>query len=140
MINGVNSDSRDQAVVVGNPMVYNIPQPASYSAGNQTYQVADIIGGIIVHDGTGSTTATLPSAAALALALPQPARSGDSIGCLIINGANASGNISLTAGAGGSFDANQGGGSRIIAFGASKYVTIRFSSTAPGAQAYTIYS
>ncbi len=140
MINGVNSDSRDQAVVVGNPMVYNIPQPASYASGNQSYQIADIIGGIIVHDGTGGSTATLPSAAALAAALPQPARNGDSIGCLIINGANTSGTITLAAGTGGTFDANQGGGSRIVAFGSSKYVTIRFSSTAPGAQAYTIYS
>jgi hypothetical protein len=137
--NGINMEDRDRAVVVGNSVVYNIPAPASYASGNQSYQVADIVGGIIVHDGTSGSTATLPTAAALAAAIPD-CRVGSSISCLIINGANASGTITLAAGTGGSFDANQGGGSRVIQFGTSKYVTFRFSNTTPGSQAYSVYS
>jgi hypothetical protein len=136
---GTNSDSQDQAVKVGNPVVYNIPTPASYAAGNQSYTTSDILGSLIIHDGTGNANATLPNAAALASAIPG-CRTGDAIECLIINGANASGAITLVASTGVSFDTNQAAGSRIIAFASSKYIVCRFTSTAPGSQAYTVYS
>lgn len=138
----LNSDARDQAVVVGNPMIFNMPAPKSYASGNQTYTTGDILGGIIIHDGTGGATGTLPTAAALLAALPQPPapRNGDTIECLIINGANASGTVTLAAGSGGGFDTNQGGGSRVILFGTSKFVLIRFTNTTIGSEAYVIYS
>lgn len=136
---GVNSDAQDQGSKIGSPIIYNTPVPASYAAGAQTYLPADLLGQIIVHDGTGSSTATLPTAALLVAAIPS-CRVGDTVECLIINGANASGTITLAGGTGGTFDTNQGGGSKIIAFGSSKYVNIRVTNTTPGSQAYVIYS
>jgi hypothetical protein len=135
---GVNSEAQDQASKLGNPVVYNIPPPASY-AGNQSYTTSDLLGSLIVHDGTGNVNATLPTAAALASAIPG-CRVGDSIECLISNGANANGTITLVAPSGVSFDANQGGGSRVIAFASSKWIICRFTNTNAGSQAYTVYS
>ncbi len=141
-ITGVDDSGKDMAQVVGNPVIYNMPAAASYT-GAQTYQPSDLIGGTIVHDGTGGVTATLPSAAQMRTALSQfgrPCRVGDTIYCLITNGANAAGAITLALGAGGAFDANQGGGSRTIPFGTSKTVQLRMTNVTPGAEAYTIYS
>ena len=142
MTNGTDSAGKDMAQVVGNPVIYNMPQPASY-AGNQTYTANDLLGGTIVHDGSGGVTATFPSAAALVRGLSQFAyqpRIGDTIYCLITNGANVSGAITIATGAGGSFDANQGGGSRSIPFGTSKTVQVRVTNVTPGSEAYIIYS
>jgi hypothetical protein len=69
-----------------------------------------------------------------------PCNVGDTIYCLITNGANVSGAITLAAGAGGGFDANQGGGSRVIAFASSKTVQLRMTNATPGSEAYVIYS
>lgn len=135
---GVNSDSQDQASKIGNPIIYNIPAPASYT-GAQTYTMSDLLGGTIVHDATGGVTATLPTAALLVSAIPS-CRVGDSFWCLIINGAASSGTLTLAAGSGGSFDANQGAGSRIVQFGTSKDVQIRVTNTTVGSQAYVVYS
>ena len=135
---GVNSDSQDQASKIGNPVIYNIPAPASYT-GSQTYTTSDLLGSTIVHDATGGVTATFPTAAQIVSAIPN-CRVGDSFWCLIINGAAVSGTLTLAAGSGGGFDANQGGGSRIIPFGSSKDVCVRVTNTSPGSQAYVIYS
>ncbi len=134
---GTNSEAQDQAVKVGTPVIYNTPAPASYASGAQTYTAADILGTIIVHDGTSGLTATLPTAALLVAAIPN-CRVGDTIECLIINGANASGSIVLAGGTGGTFDTNQGGGSKIVSFGNSKYVNIRVTNVIT--PAYVIYS
>ena len=136
---GVNSDAQDQGSKIGSPIIYSTPQPASYPSGAQTYLPADLLGQIIVHDGTSGLTATLPTAAQLVGAIPS-CRVGDTVECLIINGANATGSIVLAAGTGGSFDTNQGGGSKIIAFGNSKYVNIRVTNSTKGSEAYSIYS
>jgi hypothetical protein len=137
-ITGWNVDGANQAQKTGNPMVYNTPTPASYGVGNQTYLVADIIGGLIVHNGTGNATGTVPTAAALAAAILNP-QVGDTIECLIING-GASGNITVTANTGATFDANQVTLSQVIQPISSKYVVMRFTNTTPGSQAYVIYS
>jgi hypothetical protein len=139
---GVDDSGKDMAQAVGNPVIYNMPPPASY-AGNQTYLPSDLVGGTIVHDGTGGVTATLPTAAQMRAALGvggRQTRVGDTIYCLITNGANASGAITLAAGAGGGFDANQGGGSRTIAFATSKTVQLRMTNVTPGSEAYVLYS
>lgn len=139
---GIDETGRDMAERVGNPVIYNMPANASYT-GAQTYLASDLIGGIIVHDGSGGVTATLPTAALMRVGMSMfgsNARVGDTIYCLITNGANAAGTITLAAGTGGSFDANQGGGSKIIAFGTSKTVLIRMTNVTPGSEAYTIYS
>ncbi|MGY3535413.1 hypothetical protein [Bradyrhizobium sp. USDA 4452] len=141
MTTGVDDTGRDMAQKVGNPVIYNMPPAASY-AGNQTYTPSDLLGGTIVHDGTGGVTATFPTAAALVAAIPGQggARVGDTLYCLITNGANVSGAITIGLGSGGSFDANQGGGSRTIPFGTSKTVQIRITNATKGSEAYTVYS
>lgn len=136
---GIDTTGQDMAERVGNPVIYNMPAAASY-AGSQTYTPSDLLGGTIVHDGTGGVTATLPTAALLVRAIPSGGRVGDTLYCLITNGANVSGAITLAVGSGGSFDANQGGGSRTIAFGNSKTVQIRITNSTPGSEAYVIYS
>lgn len=136
---GIDTAGQDMAERVGNPVIYNMPAAASY-AGSQTYTTSDILGGTIVHDATGGVTATLPTAALLVRAIPSGGRTGDTIYCLITNGANVSGTLTLAAGSGGTFDANQGGGSRTIPFASSKTVQIRISNAVPGSEAYVIYS
>jgi hypothetical protein len=140
---GANTEAQGQAFLVGNPEVFNMPAPASYS-GAQTYLATDIIGGIIVHNtGGAGITATLPTAALLVQALKaifgQQLQIGATIGCLIING-GATGTITLAAGAGGSFDTNQNAASQAILTGTSKYVMLRLTNVTPGSEAYTIYS
>lgn len=136
---GINSDSQDQGSKIGSPIIYNTPAPASYASGAQTYLTADILGGTIIHDGSSGLTATLPTAALMVAAIPN-CRVGDMVECLIINGANVSGSVVIAAGTGGTFDANQGGGSKIIAFGSSKYIQMRITNTTLGSQAYVLYS
>jgi hypothetical protein len=137
-ISGTDTSARDQAVKVGNPIIYNMPTPASY-AGSATYLPSDIVGGIIVHNTSGgAVTGTMPSPAALAALIEAP-RIGDCVECLIINGGSA-GNITLTAVAGVTFDTNQLAGSQIVATLTSKYITCRFTNVTPGSMAYVVYS
>jgi hypothetical protein len=138
-VSGIDESDRDMAIRIGNPEIINTPAPPSYTNANTAFTAADVIGGIIVQDGTGGVSIALPSAVNIAAAIPGTLRVGDTFSCLITNGANASGTITLTAGTGGSFDTNQGGGSRTIPFANSKYIIIRFTAvgTVP---TYTIYS
>lgn len=119
----------------------SLPAAASYAtAGPQTYTAADIIGGTIVRDPAGaSRTDVLPTAALLVAALPG-AQVGDVIDCLITNGADAAETITITAGTGGGFDANQTAASRVIGQLGSKIVRIRFTNVTPAAEAYVAYS
>lgn len=135
---GTDSTDRDMAVKVGNPIIYNMPAPASYGTSNTTFLAADIIGGIIVQDGTGGISVSLPSASSLAALVDTP-RIGDCVECLIVNG-SGSGAITLTVGTGVTFDTNQLSGSRIISAASSKYVTCRFTNVTAGSQAYVVYS
>lgn len=137
-ISGTDSTAQEQAVKVGNPVIYNMPAPASY-AGNATYTATDIVGGIIVHNtSAGAVTGTMPSPSLLLAQIDKP-RIGDCVECLIING-GASGAITLTAVAGVTFDTNQLSGSQVIATQTSKYVICRFTNVTAGSQAYVVYS
>jgi hypothetical protein len=117
------------------------PAPASYNtAGNITYTAADIIGGIVVRDPNGaSRTDTLPTAAQLVAALPG-VRVGDIVDCLLVNGADAAENITLQAGAGGAFDANQTAASRVIGQNSQKSVLVRFTNVTAASEAYVVYA
>jgi hypothetical protein len=133
-----DSTAQDQSVKVGNPMIFNMPTPASKS-GAAVYAATDIIGGIIVHNTAGGTvTGTLPSPDSLASLIENP-RVGDCVECLIING-GSTGSITLTAVAGVTFDTNQLGGSQVIATLTSKYVIMRFTNITAGSRAYVVYS
>lgn len=126
---------------VGSSASASSPAAASYStAGPQTYTAADIIGRTIVRDPNGASRSdVLPTAALLVAAVPG-VQVGDVIDCLIINGADAAETITIGAGAGGTFDANQTAASRIIGQNASKLVRIRFTNVTASSEAYVVYS
>ncbi len=118
------------------------PAPTSLAtAGAETYTAAHLLSGIIVRDCAGaSRTDTLATAALLVAAIPG-VRVGDILRCLVINGSDPITEvITLAAGAGGAFDANQTAVSRIVAGGASKLVHIRFTNVTPAAEAYVVYA
>lgn len=117
------------------------PAPASYAtAGPQTYTAADILGRTIVRDPNGASRSdVLPTAALLVAALPG-VQVGDIVDCLIVNGADAAETVTIGAGAGGAFDANQTAASRIIGQNGSKLVRIRFTNVTAAAEAYVVYA
>lgn len=112
--------------------------PASINTvGAATYTAAQILGGIIVRDPNGAgRTDTLPTAALLVAAIPG-CEVGDTVYCKIVNGADAAENITIAAGAGGAFDANQTAASQIIGQNNSKDIAIRITAT--GTPAYVVY-
>ena len=69
------------------------------------------------------------------------AQVGDLVQYLHINGSDPITEvITLVAGAGGAFDANQLAVSRIITGGNSKWVTLRLTNVTAGAEAYVAYA
>lgn len=141
---GTYADTQDQVVKTG-PYIQNTPTPASYAtAGNQTYTVADIIGTIIVRTSGADRVDVLPTAALMVAALGgngphAPARVGDTVYCLIINGGTTN-KITITGGAGGTLDPNQNAATAIIPQNTSKEIAIRLTATAIGSEAYVFYS
>lgn len=110
------------------------------TAGPVTLTAAEIVGGIVVADPNGAgRTYTLPTAALLVAALQAPAV-GDIIRCLIVNGADAAETITLAAGSGGAFDANQTSASQVIGQNSSKYVHIRLTNVTAASEAYVVYA
>ena len=105
-----------------------------------TVTAAQILGGILVVDCAGAgRTYTLPTAALLVAAIPG-VQIGDVVRCLVVNGSDAAESITLAAGSGGDFDANQTAGSRIIAQNVSKFVHIRITVTTAASEAYVVYA
>lgn len=111
------------------------------TAGNETLTAAQLLGGIIVRDCAGaSRTDTLPTAALLVAAMANP-RVGDIVRCLIVNGSDPITEvITLAAGAGGGFDANQTAVSRVVGGGASKEIRVRLTNVTAAAEAYVVYA
>ena len=118
-----------------------VPAAASKAtAGAVTLTAAEVIGGIVVADCAGAgRTYTLPTAALLVAAIQSPAV-GDIIRCHIVNGSDAAEAITLAAGTGGDFDANQTASSRVIAQNASKDVLIRLTNVTASSEAYVVYA
>lgn len=118
------------------------------TAGNVTYTAAQLIAGTIVRDPNGAARSdTLPTAALLVAALKSP-KVGQEIETLLINGADAvAESITLNAGAGGAFDANQTAASRLVGIvvaggtpGGRAIVKIRLTNVTPAAEAYVVYA
>lgn len=115
--------------------------PASYATvGAQTYTAADILSGTIVRDCAGASRSdTLPTAALLVAALAG-AQVGDIITCDIINGSDPTTEIlTILAGSGGAFDANQTAVSRTILGTCSKELKIRLTNVTAASEAYVAY-
>ena len=112
---------------------------SSNNAGNLTYTAAQILTGIIVRDCNGAArTDTLDTAANIVAAVPN-AKVGDIIECAIVNGTNAAFAITVAAGAGGGFDANQAAATRIVGQNTSKKMHIRLTNVGAGTEAYVVY-
>lgn len=110
------------------------------TVGPRTYTAAEILGGIIVRDPNGASRSdVLPTAALLVAAIPG-AQVGDIVRCLIVNGSDAAETITIGAGSGGGFDANQTAASRLIGQNASKTVTIRLTNVTASSEAYVVYA
>lgn len=117
---------------------------ASHSdAGGVTVTAAEVLGGVIVADPNGAgRTYTWPTAALLVAAMKQTIGDvvvGDKITTLVVNGADAAENLTIAAGAGGGFDANQTAASRVVAQNGSKPIVTRITNATAGAEAYVIY-
>lgn len=109
------------------------------TTGARTYTAAEILGGSIVRDTNGASRSdVLPTAALLVAALPG-ATVGDIIECLIVNGADANEVLTIGAGSGGGFDANQTSASRVIPQNASKLLRIRLTNVTASSEAYVAY-
>jgi predicted RecA/RadA family phage recombinase len=117
-----------------------LPAAASKNtAGGVTLTAAEVLGGIVVADPNGAgRTYTLPTAALLVAAMPG-AKVGDIVRCLIVNGADAAEVITVAAGSGGAFDANQTAASQVIGQNASKLVHIRLTNVTASSEAYVVY-
>ena len=140
------NNSRVRATVT-NPLGVNyidgFGTPASMTSGTAlTFTSANLLTGIIVANPTAAIAATFPTAALLVAAVnanTAGAVVGDYVTCLVING-NATNALTLTAGSGGTFDANQASGSQAISAGSSKYIFMRLTNVTAGSEAYVIYS
>jgi predicted RecA/RadA family phage recombinase len=110
------------------------------TAGAVTLTAAEVLSGLVVADPNGAArTYTLPTAALLVAAMPG-ARVGDVVRCYVINGADAAETLTLAAGAGGAFDANQTASSQVIPQNASKMVHIRITNIGAATEAYVVYA
>lgn len=121
-------------------IVYQGGAPISdATAGNRTWTAAEILTGIIVRATTGASRSdTLPTAALLVAGLPG-AQVGDTIEFMLVNGASAAETITINAGAGGAFDANQPAGTRVLAQNVTKLINIRLTNVTPASEAYVVY-
>jgi predicted RecA/RadA family phage recombinase len=108
-------------------------------AGAVTLTAAEILGRVVVADCSGAgRTYTLPTAALLVAAIPG-VKVGDVVDCLLVNGSDAAETITVAAGAGGGFDANQTASSRVIPQNTSKLLRIRLTNVTAAAEAYVAY-
>ena len=114
--------------------------PTSYStAGAQTYTAADLLSGTIVRDPNGAARSDVTPTAALLVAAIPGATIGDTVSTWIVNGADAAEVLTITAGAGATFDANQTATSRVLGQNTSKLMKCRLTNVTPAAEAYVIY-
>jgi predicted RecA/RadA family phage recombinase len=128
----------DRAVSVA---AQGTPTPTSKAtAGAVTLTAAEVLSGIYVRDCAGAArTDTLPTAALLVAAVPQ-AKVGDLIRLYVVNGSDAAETLTIAAGTGGAFDANQTAASQVVPQNASKYIHIRLTNVTASSEAYVVYA
>lgn len=122
------------------------PAPLS-KAGAATLTAAEVVAqgnrGTIVMAPGGAVALTLPTAALLVTQLNSvtgAAAVGDMLEFDLINGDAGANSITITAGAGGTFDANQAAGSRVVPQNTAKTVRIRMTNVTPSSEAYVVYA
>ena len=107
------------------------------TAGAATYTAAQILGGIILRDPSGSSRTDVLPTAALLLECGVDLNVGDTLAVRIINTADAAETITISEGSGGAFDTAQPATSKDITQNTSKMVYIRI--TGVSTPAYKVY-
>jgi predicted RecA/RadA family phage recombinase len=125
----------------GGVVVEGSPTPTSLlGAGAIALTTDQVKSGILVIDcGGAGRTVTFPDADDLVAAVPG-AEVGDVIKLYVVNGSDAAETITLAAGTGGGFDANQTAASRVIPQNTSKLVHARLTNVTAAAEAYVLYA
>jgi hypothetical protein len=137
-ITGIDTTNANMATKIGNPVIYNLPTPAVYASGNQTYLPSDVIGSILLHPANVASNGQLPAAPAVAALMRLAGNQmniGDTVACSIMN--NGTNVLTLVVGAGMSFDV---GGNGTIPANSSKWCQFRFNSVTPGSETCVVYS
>jgi hypothetical protein len=116
--------------------------PVSTTPGaTSTLTIANLLTGFIVQAPSAGNTSTLDTAANIVSginSISAGAVVGDVIQVYLGNG-SAANTITVAAGSGGSFDANQPSTARVIAINSSRFVFIRLTNVTSGSEAYTVY-
>jgi predicted RecA/RadA family phage recombinase len=134
-LNGIGVDRDELVDAEGSPAPTSVA-----TAGAGTITAAMILSKIYVRDCAGAgRTDTLATAAEIVAALPN-AKVGDVLQLYVINGADAAEAITLAAGTGGAFDANQTATSRVVGQNTSKLVHIRLTNVTAASEAYVVYA
>lgn len=114
--------------------------PVSVTTTTSTYTAANMLSGIIVNSAATSVAATLDTAANVVAAIKaaySTCNIGDTVIFELINGGSSSGAITVGAGTGGTFDANDPAANKAVAINTARTIFVRV--TAVGTPAYVIY-
>lgn len=122
--------------------ISGVGSPISTTPGAaSTIDVGQLLTGFVVQAPSAGNTSTLDTAANIVKGVNQVsagAQIGDVIQCYFGNG-SAANTITIAAGSGGGFDANQPAAARTIAINSSRFVFIRLTNVTSGSEAYTVY-
>lgn len=141
----VVTNSRTRATLT-NPLGVNwitgAGTPVSTTPGaSSTLTAANLLTGFIVQAPSAGNTSTLDTAANIVAAvnnISAGAVVGDVIQVYLGNG-SAANSITVAAGSGGGFDANQPSAARTIGTNSSRFIFIRLTNVTGGSEAYTVY-
>lgn len=106
-----------------------------------TIDIGQLLSGFVIQAPSAGNTSTLDTAANIVAGVTKigsGAQVGDVISVYMGNG-SAANTITVAAGSGGTFDANQPSAARVIAVNSSRYVFVRLTNVTVGSEAYVIY-
>lgn len=116
--------------------------PISTTPGaTSTIDIGQLLTGFVIQSPSAGNTSTVDSAANIVAGINKMssgAQIGDVVSVYMGNGNNTN-SITIAAGTGGTFDANQPVAARAIAPNTSRFVFVRLTNVTPGSEAYTIY-
>jgi hypothetical protein len=139
-------------VTIGTVTFLNNPLGTNYICGtgapistapgaSSTIDIGQLLTGMVIQQPSVANTSTLDTAANIVQGIMKMSAGpqvGDIIECYFGNG-SGSFTVTLAAGSGGTFDANQPASARVIAVNSSRWVLVRLTNVTLGSEAYTIY-
>jgi len=118
---------------IGTPISLNV-------SANQTLTAAQLLTGVITVKSSAAINVAFDTAANIVAAVNSNTAGavvGDYISVLLVNGASATGTLTLVTSTGVTYDANQANST--IPVGTSRYVLIRLTNVTPGSEACVVY-